>query len=155
MVEPTAGTELRGPERIARNFEHSNLHDPEQARAQGFRGAVVGVAYNLWHPSALFEGHLGHRWLQQGRLQVRFTGPVYEGNRLHARATLEGAGDSFAASWLVANQEGATVIEGRAGWTPADDPHSEPDDAGSDDPAELIDLHPLYSRRADRDGARD
>lgn len=140
MVEPSTDTKLHGPERIARNFVHSNLHDPTQARAQGFRGAVVGVSYNLWHPSSLFENYLGERWLEQGRLQVRFTAPVYEGDRLQPLARIQGTGANFASTWFVINQDKATVMEGQASWTPQNDPVPDLDETEANEHTEFIAL---------------
>ncbi len=140
MSEPRADTELRGPSRVARNFEHTALHDPEQARAQGFRGALVGVAYNLWLPSSLFEAHFGDRWLERGRMTVRFVGPVYEGDTLTAVATPAEDGAAGDLDYRVENEDGQAVMTGLAGWAPDDDPEPEPDEPGSAASEDLLDL---------------
>lgn len=137
MVGLAVGEEIRGAERIARNFRDSAFHNEEIAKAQGLRGALVAAFDNVWPANALIEEQLGERWLERGRLQVWFRRPVYDGDRIRAAVTGAPSGDEFALRYEVRNQLDELVVEGGAGWSPQAEHEPEPVPGASDDPSDL------------------
>jgi acyl dehydratase len=80
---------VRAHEVIAYNraAEHENkVHDPEFARAAGFRGGIVpGVDVYAYMTRPVVE-ELGVGWLRRGGFEARFTSPVYDADRLQVEA---------------------------------------------------------------------
>jgi acyl dehydratase len=80
---------VRAHEVIAFNHaaEHENkVHDPEFARAAGFRGGIVpGVDVFAYMTRPVVE-EWGVDWLRRGGFEVRFTRPVYDADRLWVEA---------------------------------------------------------------------
>jgi acyl dehydratase len=105
---------IEGPYHTAVNQLQTYLHNDEAARAQGFRGGVVGGPNFLAYANTLIEEQLGERWTHGGRLHTRFRSPVYAGDRVRAVLTLTGQGERWAADVLLKNQQGEVVAEGDA-----------------------------------------
>ena len=137
MVGLAVGEEICGPERIARNFRDSSIHNEEIAKAQGLRGPLVTGFDGVWPANALIEERLGERWLERGRLQTWFRRPVVHGDLI--RATLRGApaDDEFALRYEVRNQLDEVVVEGGAGWSPESEAGPAPVAGASDEPSAL------------------
>jgi len=78
---------------VARNWatESSNrIHADDVAARHGFRGGLVpGVTTIAYLVPAVVEA-FGPRWLSGGRLTVRLTAPVYDGEAVTARAEADG-----------------------------------------------------------------
>lgn len=137
MSKLVAGFELRGEERVARNFLDTSFHNENIAKAQGLRGALVAAFDNVWPANSLLEEQLSERWLERGRLQVWFRKPVYDGDRIRAVVSGAAADDEFEARYEVLNQLDETVVEGGAGWSPASEPDPAPVPGASDDVSNL------------------
>jgi acyl dehydratase len=85
------GYVLPGYEVIAKNYgeDHANkIHSDEGAAKYGFAGALVpgvGLYAYLTRPVA---DALGREWLERGAMSAKFIKPVYDGERVQARATV-------------------------------------------------------------------
>jgi acyl dehydratase len=92
MTHPTSGPFEHRP--VAFNFatESSNkIHDDATARRFGFAGGLVpGVAVYGYLVEPVIQA-FGDAWCEQGVAAVRFDRPVYEGDRVTARATRDPA----------------------------------------------------------------
>jgi acyl dehydratase len=68
----------------------NRIHDDTIAGRYGFRGGLVpGVAVYSYAARAVLMA-LGERWLERGTLELRFVHPVYDGERVVARAVGDG-----------------------------------------------------------------
>ncbi|MBO0724108.1 MAG: MaoC family dehydratase [Blastocatellia bacterium] len=85
------GQELPCCEVIAKNYgaDHANrIHSDEGAARYGFAGALVpgvGLYAYLTRPVV---GALGREWLERGAMSAKFIKPVYDGEKVQARATI-------------------------------------------------------------------
>jgi hypothetical protein len=75
---------LVGPPRTALNVSDASIHDPENAKKLGFRGAAVGgnVHLDLFAP-VLVEAY-GKAWFERGALSVYFQNVIVSGEQVQA-----------------------------------------------------------------------
>jgi hypothetical protein len=140
MDDLKQGDVISGPYLVARNSATSGIHTDAFAQSQGFKRAVVAGPNHLAFVSTLIEERLGAAWLERGRLAVRFTAPIYDGDQARALITVQETSDSFAATFQTENGEAVICARGTAGWTPADAEASVPPPEPSSPVAELLDL---------------
>lgn len=83
------GQELPCYEVIAKNYgvDHANkIHNDEGAARYGFAGALVpGVGLYAYLARPVVEA-LGREWLERGAMSAKFIKPVYDGEKVQARA---------------------------------------------------------------------
>ena len=80
---------MRAHEVVAYNraAEHENkVHDPEFARAAGFRGGIVPGVDVFAYMTRPVVDEWGVAWLRGGGFEARFTSPVYDADRLRVEA---------------------------------------------------------------------
>lgn len=86
----------------------NRIHDPDEARRRGFRGAVVpGVAVYAYLTRPLVTA-LGEAWLRRGTAHVRFRRPVIDGEEV----TVTGAITAREPAGLTAELRAQTAAEG-------------------------------------------
>ena len=122
-VEP--GTEL-GPlrktitqEKIARyaaaSGDHNPLHlDQDFAAATQFGGTIAHGMLLLAYLSEMLTAAFGGRWLEGGRLQVRFRGPARPGDTIMVTGLVKAvdASTGVTASIECRNQAGEILVSG-------------------------------------------
>ena len=94
MSRPEVPDVLVGPTRVALNPSVSSIHDPDRARALGFRGAAVGGNLHLDVFAPLLVQAYGRAWFETGALSLYFLNIVTSGERVQAvveRPTRPGA----------------------------------------------------------------
>ena len=143
-----AGDVVTGPYLVARNNATTGIHTDEFAQRQGFARAVVAGPNHLTFVSTLIEVELGAAWLERGRLGVRFSAPVYDGDQVRVLLKINGVGEAFAAEYQSENAAAGVVATGTAGWVPANAEDSLPPPAPSSPEEQLLDL------KAIQDGER-
>ncbi len=83
------GQELPCYEVIAKNYgaDHANkIHSDEGAARYGFEGALVpGVGLYAYLTRPVVDA-LGREWLERGAMSAKFVKPVYDGEKVQARA---------------------------------------------------------------------
>jgi hypothetical protein len=85
LADPEPGPELLlGPPRIALNSSSASIHDPERARALGFRGSAVGGNLHLDIFAPLLVQTYGPAWFESGALSLYFLNIVVSGERVQA-----------------------------------------------------------------------
>jgi hypothetical protein len=93
MTRFEIGRELPVYEVIAKNYgaDHANrIHSDEGAAKYGFAGALVpGVGLYAYLTRPVVDA-LGREWLERGAMSAKFIKPVYDGERVQARATVTG-----------------------------------------------------------------
>src|SRR5262249_17779698 len=76
---------------VAKNYgaDHANkIHSDEVAAKYGFAGALVpGVGLYAYMPRPVADA-LGHEWLERGAMSAKLIKPVYDGEKVQARATV-------------------------------------------------------------------
>jgi len=91
MMRFEVGQEMPVCEVIAKNYgaDHANkIHSDEGAAKYGFAGALVpGVGLYAYLTRPVVDA-LGREWLERGAVSVKFIKPVYDGERVQARATV-------------------------------------------------------------------
>jgi acyl dehydratase len=86
----------------------NRVHDPDEARRRGFRGAVVpGVTVYAYLTRPLVAA-LGEAWLRRGTAHVRFRRPVIDGEEV----TVRGAITAREPAGLTAEVRAQTAAEG-------------------------------------------
>jgi hypothetical protein len=75
---------LIGPPRVAINPSTSSIHDPERAKALGFRGAAVGGNLHLDIFAPLLVRTYGREWFERGALSLYFQNIVVSGEPVQA-----------------------------------------------------------------------
>lgn len=91
MMRFEIGQALPVHEVVAKNYgaDHANrIHSDEGAAKYGFAGALVpgvGLYAYLTRPVV---GALGREWLERGAMSAKFIKPVYDGEKVQARATV-------------------------------------------------------------------
>ncbi|MGE3536090.1 MAG: hypothetical protein AB7N91_01490 [Candidatus Tectimicrobiota bacterium] len=92
----TPGTALPQHTLIAHNdaaASANKIHDDTVAQQYGFRGGLVpGVSVYAYMTYPLVQS-FGIDWLTRGKAQVRFSKPIYEGDRVTVGATVTTAAD--------------------------------------------------------------
>jgi hypothetical protein len=85
------GQDLPCYEVVAKNYgaDHANkIHSDEDAARYGFAGALVpGVGLYAYLTRPLVDA-LGREWLESGAMSAKFIKPVYDGEKVQARATI-------------------------------------------------------------------
>jgi hypothetical protein len=85
------GQELPAYEVVAKNYgaDHANrIHSDEVAASYGFAGALVpGVGLYAYLTRPVVET-LGREWVESGAMSAKFIKPVYDGEKVQARATI-------------------------------------------------------------------
>ncbi|MGH2759300.1 MAG: MaoC family dehydratase, partial [Actinomycetota bacterium] len=88
-----------------------NIHsDLEVARRTGLDATIAQGMMTLAFASELMTMVCGPSWLERGEIAVKFTKPVYAGNRVTVRAAEADGGYSISAT----NQAGDTLMVGEA-----------------------------------------
>ena len=104
---------------IARNNAASSanvIHADEGARAMGFAAALVPGTALYCYLESVIRGSLGTGWAERGAVEVRFTAPAHDGDRLTAAAVPSGAGAAVEAGAGAALEAGAgAAVEAGAG----------------------------------------
>ena len=79
-----AAEPLVGRTRTALNQADSSIHDPENAKKLGFRGAAVGGNNHLDLFAPLLVGTYGQEWFERGSMSVYFLNVVVSGEPVQA-----------------------------------------------------------------------
>ncbi|MGH9751219.1 MAG: hypothetical protein ACREA2_00400 [Blastocatellia bacterium] len=91
MRRVEVGQELPVYEVVAKNYgvDHANkIHSNEVAARHGFAGALVpGVGLYAYLTRPVVDA-LGREWLERGAMSAKFIKPVYDGEKVQARATI-------------------------------------------------------------------
>jgi acyl dehydratase len=89
MMRFDLGQELPCCEVVAKNYgaDHANkIHSDEGAAGYGFAGALVpGVGLYAYLARPVVDA-LGREWLERGAMSAKFIKPVYDGEKVQARA---------------------------------------------------------------------
>ena len=111
------GQELPCYEVVAKNYgaDHANrIHSDEGAARYGFAGALVpGVGLYAYMTRPVVDA-LGREWLERGAMSAKFLKPVYDGERVRARAAIT-HNDPIALKLELINQSGDLCAAGSAG----------------------------------------
>jgi hypothetical protein len=132
------GQELPCYEVIAKNYgaDHANkIHSDEGAARYGFAGALVpGVGLYAYMTRPVVDA-LGREWLERGAMSAKFIKPVYDGEKVQARARVE-HDDSIELGLELFNQSGNLCAIGSAG-LPDSSTAPDPNEYGFRAPAQL------------------
>lgn len=91
--EPEVGSELASVTKIARNTaQGQGIHDEENARALGFKGALVPGVTSLAYVIEMLMSVFGENWMTTGEINLSFINPLYEGERVTTRAIVRDRG---------------------------------------------------------------
>jgi acyl-coenzyme A thioesterase PaaI-like protein len=111
------GQELPCCEVIAKNYgaDHANrIHSDEGAARYGFAGALVpGVGLYAYMTRPVVDA-LGLEWLERGSMSVKFLKPVYDGEKVQARARAA-HNDPIELELELINESGGLCAVGSAG----------------------------------------
>jgi acyl dehydratase len=111
------GQELSFYEVIAKNYgaDHANrIHSDEVAARYGFAGALVpGVGLYAYMTRPVIDV-LGSEWLERGAMSAKFLKPVYDGEKIEARARVADNNPIELKLELI-NQSGKVCAVGSAG----------------------------------------
>jgi acyl dehydratase len=111
------GQELPVYEVTAKNYgaDHANrIHSDEGAARYGFAGALVpGVGLYAYLTRPVI-GALGREWLERGAMSAKFVKPVYDGEKVQARARVAD-NDPLELTLELVNQSGELCAVGSAG----------------------------------------
>jgi hypothetical protein len=111
------GQELSCCEVIAKNYgaDHANrIHSDEGAARYGFAGALVpGVGLYAYMTRPVIDV-LGSEWLERGAMSAKFLKPVYDGEKIEARARVAD-NDPLELKLELINQSGELCAAGSAG----------------------------------------
>jgi len=94
----------------------ANYHtDRDASKELGFRDVVVGGRMTMAYASHILEEVFGDAWWNTGRLDVKFTNPVWAGDTVTARGVITGsnqedAGRTDAFVWLAKEDETIAMI---------------------------------------------
>ncbi len=132
------GQELPCHEVAAKNYgaDHPNrIHSDEGAARYGFARALVpGVGLYAYLARPVVDA-LGREWLERGAMAAKFIKPVYDGEKVQARATVVKS-DPIELKLELFNPSGTLCAVGSAG-LPSDLPALDPKDYPFSAPAEL------------------
>jgi 3-hydroxybutyryl-CoA dehydratase len=107
-------------EKVARyadaSGDHNPLHvDPDFAATTQFEGPIAHGMLVLAYLSEMLTGAFGERWLNSGRLKIRFRAPARPGDTITAAGTVTAVdGGSVSCDIECKNQTGETLISGQA-----------------------------------------
>lgn len=85
--QPEVGSEISPVTKIAKNTALGmGIHDDARARALGFKGALVPGVTSLAYVTEILMNLFGENWMTSGEISLSFTNPLYESERITARA---------------------------------------------------------------------
>ncbi|MGE0127420.1 MAG: MaoC/PaaZ C-terminal domain-containing protein [Blastocatellales bacterium] len=129
MMRFEIGQTLPPREVFAKNYgaDHPNkIHSDEGAAKYGFAGALVpGVGLYAYLTRPVVDA-LGREWLECGAMSAKFIKPVYDGERVQARATVAN-NDPIELKLELLNPSGELCAVGSAG-LPNSSPALDPDE---------------------------
>lgn len=96
--------------------DHNPLHiDPEFAATTQFEGTIAHGMLVLAYLSEMLTGAFGQRWLDAGRLKIRFRAPARPGDTITSTGTVTRVeGESVSCNIECKNQQGEVLISGQA-----------------------------------------
>ena len=118
--QPEVGSEITPVTKIAKNTALGlGIHDDARARALGFKGALVPGVTSLAYVVEMLMNLFGENWMTSGDINLSFTNPLYEGERVTARAIVrdkkvEDRGLRLFLEVWAENDEGGKVAAGTA-----------------------------------------
>src|SRR5262252_334982 len=111
------GQELPCYEVVAKNYgaDHANkIHSDEGAARYGFAGALVpGVGIYAYMARPVVDA-LGREWLERGAMSAKFVKPIYDGEKVQARARVV-RNDPVELKLELINHSGELCAAGSAG----------------------------------------
>ena len=118
--EPEVGSELTPVTKIAKNTAQGwGIHDDARAQVLGFKGALVPGITSLAYVTEMLVNVFGGNWMTSGEINLSFINPLYEGERVTARAVVrdkkvEDRGLRLLLEVWAENEEGTRVAAGTA-----------------------------------------
>jgi len=118
--EPEVGSEITPVTKIAKNTAPGQgIHDDDRARTLGFKGALVPGITSLAYVTEMLMNLFGENWMTSGEINLSFINPLYEGERVTARAIVrdkkvENRGLRLFLEVWAENDEGGKVAAGTA-----------------------------------------
>ena len=96
--------------------DHNPLHvDPAFAATTQFQGTIVHGMLVLAYLSEMLTGAFGQRWLDAGRLKIRFRAPARPGDTITSTGTVTRVeGENVSCNIESRNQTGEVLISGQA-----------------------------------------
>jgi len=118
--EPEVGSEITPVTKIAKNTAQGmGIHDDARARTLGFKAALVPGITSLAYVMEMLMNLFGENWMTSGEINLSFINPLYEGERVTARAIVrdkkvEDRGLRLFLEVWTENDEGGKVAAGTA-----------------------------------------
>jgi len=118
--EPEVGSELTPVIKVASNTARGQgIHDDTRAQRLGFKGALVPGVTSLAYVIEMLMNVFGENWMTSGEINLSFTNPLHEGDRVTARAIVrdkrvEDRGLRLFLGVWAENDEGMKVAAGTA-----------------------------------------
>lgn len=118
--EPEVGSEITPVTKTAKNTALGmGIHDDARARTLGFKGALVPGITSLAYVIEMLMNLFGDNWMTSGEISLSFVNPLYEGERVTARAIVrqkraEDKGLRLFLEVWAENDEGVKVAAGTA-----------------------------------------
>ncbi|HZU75085.1 MAG TPA: hypothetical protein VE990_20175 [Acidimicrobiales bacterium] len=103
---------------VARNTAAGRgIHDDDEARRQGFPGALVPGNVHVVLAGAVLTERFGSAWHERGVLSHRWRKPVYDGERVRVELDERppGPGDESSVDFRLVKQDGTVCTSGYAG----------------------------------------
>ena len=96
--------------------DHNPLHvDPEFAATTQFKGTIAHGMLVLAYLSEMLTAAFGQRWLDSGRLKIRFRAPARPGDTITSTGTVTRVdGENVSCNIECKNQTGEVLISGQA-----------------------------------------
>lgn len=96
--------------------DHNPLHiDPDFAATTQFAGTIAHGMLMLGYISSMMTAAFGQRWLEAGRLKIRFRSPARPGDTITTSGSVTRIdGDSVTCEVSCINQSGEMLVSGRA-----------------------------------------
>ena len=96
--------------------DHNPLHiDPDFAATTQFGGTIAHGMLMIGYISSMMTAAFGRRWLESGRLKVRFRAPARPGDTITASGTVTRVeGQSVVCEVECTNQTGEALVLGHA-----------------------------------------
>ena len=96
--------------------DHNPLHvDPEFAATTQFKGTIAHGMLVLAYLSEMLTAAFGQRWLDSGRLKIRFRAPARPGDTITSTGTVTRVeGENVSCTIECKNQTGEVLISGQA-----------------------------------------
>lgn len=117
-LEP--GDQLTPVIKVAKNTAPGlGIHDDARAKRLGFKGALVPGVTSLAYVMEMLMNFFGEDWMISGEINLTFINPLYEGERVTARAIVrdkkvENEGVKLFLEVWAENDEGLKVAGGMA-----------------------------------------